>query len=187
MINRRQFPLHASAPAFAAAWVLIIAGASVALSTVFACITPFVALATVSVIMLPRRMALFAVLLAWLANQMVGYFILGYPRNWDSYAWGIAIGFAALVAFLAATLVTRAKLNAFLAWVAAFAAALVAYEGILFAATAFLPSGDGAFSLSIIAKVVLINLVAAAGLVCLNGIAAIARILVVRPALHLAR
>ncbi len=88
MLERNHLPLRPAAPLFAVAWVAVIAGASVALSLLFACVTPFVALAAVSAVVLPRRMALMAVLLAWFANQTVGYLVLGYPQTFDSYAWG---------------------------------------------------------------------------------------------------
>jgi hypothetical protein len=30
----------------------------------------------------------------WFANQIIGYGCLHYPRTWDSFAWGAAIGIA---------------------------------------------------------------------------------------------
>lgn len=175
MLARNQLPLRPAAPGFSAAWVVFIAGASVALSLLLACVTPFVALAAVSAVVLPRRMAATAVLLAWLANQMVGYFVLGYPQDWDSYAWGLAIGIAALASLAASLAVLRlsAALPATLA--GAFLAGFVAYEGVLFAATSVLPSGEGAFSPSVVAGVLLVNALAAFGLIGLHAVAAAGR------------
>lgn len=181
MPGRNQFPLHAPTPALEIVWVVLVAGLSVVLSTALACITPFVGLATVSAIMLPRRTGLMAVLLAWLSNQMVGYLFLGYPRDFDSYSWGIVIGLAAMAAFVTAAAVLRARAGLLQTAIAAFLAAGAAYEGVLYLATAFLPSGDGAFAVAVIEKVFLINLAAAVGLIALNACGALARVLVSRP------
>ncbi|KEC73584.1 UNVERIFIED_ORG: hypothetical protein GGD51_001758 [Rhizobium esperanzae] len=178
MLERNQLPLRPAAPSFAAAWVAIIAGASVALSLVLACITPFVALAAVSAVILPRRMALRAVLLTWLANQVVGYLVLGYPQTFDSFAWGLAIGIAAFASLAAALGVLRLAAGLAVTMAGAFLAGFIAYEGVLFAATAVLPSGDGAFSAAVVAEVLLINSLAAIGLICLHAGAASSRALV---------
>ncbi|UVD55112.1 hypothetical protein NE852_13445 [Rhizobium sp. Pop5] len=178
MLERNQLPLRPAAPGFAAAWVVFIAGASVALSLLFACVTPFVALAAVSAVVLPRRMAATAVLLAWLANQMVGYFVLGYPQDWDSYAWGLAIGIAAFASLAAALAVLRLSADLPVTLAGAFLAGFVSYEGVLFAATSVLPSGEGAFSPSVVAGVLLVNALAAIGLLGLHAAAAAGRGLV---------
>ncbi|MBB2700418.1 hypothetical protein [Rhizobium phaseoli] len=178
MLERNQLPLRPAATSFAAAWVAIIAGASVALSLVLACVTPFVALAAVSAVILPRRMALRAVLLTWLANQAVGYLVLGYPQTFDSFAWGLAIGIAAFASLAAALGVLRLAAGLAVTMAGAFMAGFVAYEGVLFAATAVLPSGDGAFSAAVVAEVLLINSLAAIGLICLHAGAAASRALV---------
>lgn len=178
MLERNQLPLRPAAPGFAIAWVVIIAGASVALSLLLACVTPFVALAAVSAVVLPRRMAVMAVLIAWLANQMVGYFVLGYPQTWDSYAWGLAIGIAAFASLAAALGVLRLSADLPATMAGAFLAGFVAYEGLLFAATSVLPSGDDAFSPSVVANVLLINALAAIGLIGLHAAAAAGRGLV---------
>ncbi|MDC9833767.1 hypothetical protein [Rhizobium binxianense] len=180
MLERNQFPLRPVVPGFAVAWVVVISGASVALSLLFACVTPFVALAAVSAVILPRRMAVTAVLLAWLANQMVGYLVLGYPQTWDSYAWGLAIGVAAFAALAAALGVLRLAADLAVTMAGAFLAGFITYEGVLFAATAVLPSGKGAFSASVVADVLLINSLAAIGLICLHAGAAVGRAFVVR-------
>ncbi|MDF0697164.1 hypothetical protein PYR71_11710 [Rhizobium sp. MC63] len=183
MLERNQLPLRPAAPVFAVAWVVVIASASVALSLLLACVTPFVALAAVSAVVLPRRMALMAVLLAWLANQTVGYLVLGYPQTFDSFSWGLAIGIAAFAALAAALVALRLTTGPVVTMAGAFIAGFAAYEGVLFAATAVLPSGDGAFSAVVVAEVLLINSLAAVGLVCLHAGAAASRALVAaRPA-----
>lgn len=167
MLERNQLPLRPAAPGFAVAWVTVIAGASVALSLLFACVTPFVALAAVSAVVLPRKMAIMAVLFAWLANQTVGYLMLGYPQTFDSFAWGLTIGVAAFASLVASLGVLRLKASLAATMAAAFIAGFVAYEAVLFAATVALPSGDGAFSAAVVAEVLLINSLAVIGLICL--------------------
>ncbi|WP_106796655.1 hypothetical protein [Rhizobium sp. H4] len=178
MLERNQLPLRPAVPGLAVAWVVVIAGASVVLSLFFACVTPFVALSAVSAVVLPRRMAVAAVLLAWLANQMVGYLVLDYPETWESYAWGLAIGIAAFASLTAALFVLRLAAGLTVTMSGAFLAGFIAYEGVLFAATAVLPSGDGAFSAAVVAEVLLINSLAAVGLICLHAGAAASRALV---------
>lgn len=177
MTGRRQLPLHPVSTGAAAAWIAMTAGSSVVLSLYFACVTPFVALAAVSAMALPRQMAIYAVLLAWLGNQMVGYLILGYPQAWDSYAWGLAIGVAAATSLLAAFVVIRLQTGIFAMAAGTFLAAFVVYEGVLFAATSVLPSGQGAFSIAVISQVLVINAAAAAALALAHFLAAALRLL----------
>ncbi|MBX5045918.1 hypothetical protein [Rhizobium lentis] len=182
MLERHQLPLRPVLPGFAIAWIVIISGTSVALSLLFACVTPFVALAAVSAVMLPRRIAVATVLLAWLANQIVGYLVLGYPQTWDSYAWGLAIGVAAFASLVAALGMFRLATAVPATVIGAFIAGFVAYEGVLFVATTVLPSGDGAFSASVVADILLINVLAAIGLICLHaGVAACGALVAGRP------
>jgi hypothetical protein len=100
---------------------------------------------------------------AWLTNQVIGYLVLGYPLAWDTAAWGILIGVASFAGLAAAGLVSRSNLSGAAGALLAFAAAFIAYEAVLYAATAVLPS-DGTFSAPVIAKILLINAVAFAGL-----------------------
>nr|WP_026154212.1 MULTISPECIES: hypothetical protein [Rhizobium] len=57
---------------------------------------------------------------------------------------------------------------------------LVVYEGVRLAAKVVLPSGEGAFSAAVVADVLLINSLAAIGLICLHAGAAAGRALVAR-------
>jgi hypothetical protein len=84
------------------AWIGLLGGSSIAFSLVFACATPFVALVTLAALNMNRRDALIVSGTVWIANQAVGYGILGYPHTPNSYAWGIAIGIAVFLALLSA-------------------------------------------------------------------------------------
>src|SRR6185312_12087757 len=79
-------------------WIAFLVVAITLSSFVFACATPFAALAAVGALYLRRREALVMVGAAWLANQFIGYVFLHYPQTTDSFAWGAMIGLAALAA-----------------------------------------------------------------------------------------
>lgn len=151
--------------------IALLAGASLAFSMAFACATPFAALAAVAVLRMKRGEALAAVTLAWLVNQADGYLFMHYPRTWDSFGWGAAIWLAAMAAAFgasaAATLTRRLPLATIcIAIVAAFGA----YEGVLVAATLILPSSTGAFAVSVVGRLLAINVVAFGLLFALIGL-----------------
>jgi hypothetical protein len=163
-----------------ALWMALVAGLSVVGSLAFACAAPLAAIAALAATKMRAGDGVAMVVAAWLANQIVGYAVLGYPQTWDSFAWGAAIGIAAVIAFGAARVAVRPAMPELVSLAVALGAAFVAYEAVLFAATALLPSGDEAFSLAIVGQILAINAVAFAGLVLLHR-AAIA-LQVLRPA-----
>ncbi|GLS29128.1 hypothetical protein SAMN04488498_101673 [Mesorhizobium albiziae] len=158
-------------------WAAAVSAASILFSLVLACATPFAAIATVAGANMSRRGALLLTGMAWLANQGVGYLVLGYPTTWDSFAWGVAVGVAAALA-TGAVLLLRDRIQSGL-WtvIAGFVLAFVVYEFVLFAATALLPSGEEAFSLDVILQILWPNVLALAGLAVLHRIAVSVRFL----------
>lgn len=152
------------------AWIVFLTVASVAFSLVFACAAPFAALATLAALNVQRRDAYLLTLAVWLANQAVGYGLLGYPRTVDSFAWGLAIGVAALLATRTVTsigprpLMTGPVFGAAIAFLAAFAV----YEGVLYAASFVLGGSGTGFTLPIVWYVLQVNAFALAGLVVLS-------------------
>jgi len=154
-----------------AGWITLLTLATILGSFVFACATPFAALAALAALFLPRRDAFVLIGINWLANQMIGYGFLHYPQTWDSFAWGAAIGIAALVATEAGlggeSLGRRFGLAS--AAVMTFAISFAAYEFALFAATAVLPVGGG-FAPAVMLYVLEVNGVAFAGLLILQGL-----------------
>jgi hypothetical protein len=143
-------------------WIVLIGVTSIALSRAFACATPFAALATLATFTLRDREAVGLVLFVWLANQVVGFSMLGYPWTASTFAWGAAIGAAALAGLIAARGVGR--FSGSVAWVAmpvALIAAFVAYEMVLFATSWILPSSSGAYSTVVVLRIFAINVVAA--------------------------
>lgn len=154
-------------------WILLLTAASVFVTLGMACATPFAALATLAALHMSRRDGLALIGIAWLADQAVGYGLLGYPGTANSVAWGVILGVGAFVALLAAqALVERLrKRGAVLAGGLAFVGAFVAYEAVLVAATAVLASGSEAFSLPIVGWVLRVNVLSLAGLLILYRLA----------------
>lgn len=159
-----------------ALWIALVAGSSVLFSLALACASPFPALATIAGARMRIGDAVVLMSAAWLANQAVGYLVLGYPRTWDSFAWGAAIGIAALVAILPASVLAR-RASMPVTLIGGFAGAFVLYEGALFAATAFLPSGPGAFAAPVLWRILWINALALVLLALLHHAAMAIRIL----------
>lgn len=153
-----------------AGWIVVLTVAPIASSIVFACATPFAALATIAALYVDRRDAFIVAGVAWIANQAVGFGFLHYPRTWDSLNWGIAIGTGAMIATALAAAAGSA-LRTF-GWVltllVSFAAAFVSYEMTLYAATAVLPADSSAFSLTVVLYILRINVVAFSGLLVLQ-------------------
>ena len=151
-------------------WIALLTVAAITSSLVFACATPFVALATLAARNMKRQDTFLLMIAVWLANQVAGYGILNYPRTADSFGWGGAIGVAALLAAFAAMSVGDRPMRTgpVLGTLTAFVAAFVAYEGVLFAATSILPSGEDAFSLRIVLYILQVNVLALIALYVLS-------------------
>ena len=150
---------------FAAPWATFLVAASAVGSLVFACATPFAALAAVAAITLPLRAALLATAGVWLANQAMGYGLLAYPVDANSLSWGVALGVAAVAATAAASAVVsglrdRAEPGR---WVAGLAAAFAAQQGVLFAASLILGGGEG-FTAAAVGGIATLNAIWAAAL-----------------------
>ena len=157
------------APMPRASWIAAIGASSVLFSLAFACAAPLAALAALCALRFSLRAGVLAVAGAWLANQAVGYLLLGYPLEAASFGWGGAIGLAALAALAAARLLS-ARASGMMAALVAFAAALGADQLALFASSFLLPTGPEAFSASTIVYVAQINGLAFALFLCLQAL-----------------
>jgi hypothetical protein len=155
------------------AWIAILAIASIALSAKLSCATPFAALATLAALHMKRTNGALMIGVVWLANQAVGYGFLNYPHEAQSYAWGLAIGVAALAAFGAATLAAQhvARFGRVAVMGLSLTTAFVAYETVLFAVTAILPASDAAFALPVVGQIALVNALVLPALIALHYIA----------------
>lgn len=156
-------------------WVAIVAVASVLLSMRLQCVLPFAALAAIGVLELRRAEALTLVGLAWAINQALGYGVLGYPHDFQSYAWGAVIGLASVTAVFAGEAMRDALAGRgyLLKAAAVLGMAYAAYEAVLFAATIALPATDYAFSTTVVVEYGIVNAVAFASLLAVH--AALAR------------
>ncbi len=116
-----------------ALWVALLTAASTATTLALACATPFPALAALAAVHMRRRDGVALMLLAWVASQGVGFFLLGYPRDGSTLAWGFALGTAAVGSALAGYAVVQAldyrSVAARLSL--AYAAGFTAYKGII--------------------------------------------------------
>jgi hypothetical protein len=151
-------------------WIALLTAASLVLSGVYACALPFAAFGALAALDGDRRGdGVLMIISIWLANQIIGFGFLGYPHEFQAYAWGAAILGASLIGFAAARSFVRAGStgNAMVVIAGAFLAAFVGYQLGLYAATFVLPSSAGAFSYAVVSYVATVNVIA---FVCLLGL-----------------
>lgn len=172
---RGDFSKHRSGltPAGRELLIVVVVTSGTCLSLFFACVTPFAALAAVAALKLGRRDALSIVGVVWLANQAIGYGVLGYPWTWDSAAWGGAIGLSACLATLVAIALATSR-PAPLAISLPFVSAFATFELTLYAAGLVLPESAEAFSAKVVGQVFLTNAIALMILFALNRLAIMA-------------
>ena len=91
-----------------ALWVSLLTAASTVTTLALGCATPFPSLAALAAVHMHRRGGIALMLLAWAASQFVGFFLLGYPRDGSTLAWGAGIGTAAVGSALASYATLRA-------------------------------------------------------------------------------
>jgi hypothetical protein len=156
-------------------WLALTVAASVAFTLGFACAVPLAAFGAVAALTLSRRDALLLIGAVWLANQLVGYAILGYPWTSNSLAWGAILGVAAVPATMAAQ---RAALHLkgtgrVVASCGAFVVAFGVYEAALFVAAVSAMGGTEDFAPAIVGEILTINAAAFVGLLVLNRLGAI--------------
>jgi hypothetical protein len=158
-------------PRLAALFCLVLLAGSCALASfAFACATPFGAFAVVAAALLPLQFALPVVAVAWIINQAIGFGAHGYPHNLNTLLWGFAIGVAALLSTVAAKTLLRSRFSSGPAALGlALLVAYAVYEFVLFAFTPFL-GGAGAFTLPIVARLGLLNILWLIGLIIACGL-----------------
>ena len=164
----RQRPSEPSRTAYFV-WIALLALACVGGSFVLSCVMPFVALAIALAGTVRLGAAVKTMAIIWLTSQFVGFVFLHYPRTSNSVLWGLAIGMAALLSTLVASMaIKRAAFLASMArLVVAFLLSYAVYEIALGVAGLFLGSVD-TFSPAIIAQLAFVNFVWLVGLIVLN-------------------
>lgn len=157
-------------------WIGILTVATVLMTGVFACAVPFAALAALSAFDTERRDGLLLVGAVWLANQVYGFTVLGYPHEAQAYYWGLAMGLGAVAAYYVArgVVAALAPKGALLAVVAALPVAFAAYEAVIYLASLVLTHGEGAFRTDVVAYVALVEAVAFLALLITHRLAAAA-------------
>lgn len=118
-----------------ALWVSLLTAASTVTTLALGCATPFPSLAALAAVHMRRRDGIAMMLLAWAASQFVGFFLLGYPRDASTLAWGAGLGTAAVGSAFASYAALRAlEYRAIAArLILAYAAGFTAFKAIILA------------------------------------------------------
>jgi len=126
-------------------WQCLLALAGGVMALTLACVTPFPAMAMLASRTLAGRAAYRTLFGAVVANQLVGFFVLGFPRTLESVAWGPVFFVATLAAYAVARRIAQP--------VAALVAAFAAYELVLAAYTLLTERSLAAFAPAIVLKI----------------------------------
>jgi hypothetical protein len=151
-----------------AIWMVLIAALSVAGSLAFACAAPLAAIAALAALTMRRMEGVALVVVAWLANQIVGFGFLHYPLEASTFGWGAAIGAGAVAGFLVAHPVTNARLPSLVALILALLVSFAVYEVALYGYGLAVGDSGESFTAEIVGRIFLINAVAFAGLLLLH-------------------
>jgi hypothetical protein len=156
------------------AWLALLVVAIGAFSFVYACAPPFAAFSVLAALTLSRRDAIRTTVTLWLVNQAVGYVILGYPRTVNSFTWGLIMGVAAVLAtLLAGQIVARLRtVGGLTRALVALGGTFATYEVVLYAIAAAGLGGTGSFALPIVGRILVLNVIALAGLYALYRVGA---------------
>ena len=171
---------------FRPVWLGLLIVISAAITIVFTCVTPFAAFAVIAALTVPRRDTVMLAVVLWLTNQAVGFGLLHYPWTAATFAWGLALGVAAVVGTLAALWTHRrlGSLPSLARSVAAFLVAFALYQLTLYAAAAAWLGGTEMFAPGIVSQVLVINAVTLVGLFALRQVVAGAALLIRRRRAH---
>ncbi|MDB5725940.1 MAG: hypothetical protein JWQ16_2694 [Novosphingobium sp.] len=114
-------------------WILLLTLTSTATTLALGCAMPFAALAALAALYLRQRDGLILLLLAWSANQAVGFGLMNYPHDPKTLAWGIGLATAAIGSGVSAyaALARLPHLAPVLRTGAAFIAAFVAFKAVV--------------------------------------------------------
>jgi hypothetical protein len=154
------------------AWLACLVLVISALSFVFACATPFAAFGVLAAMTLSRTDAIRITVALWMANQVIGYAVLEYPRTGNSFSWGLAIGVAAVASTIVARLILSRLQTArgLTRAVVALGGTFAVYEAALFTVAVAGLGGTGSFAAAIVGRILVINAAALAGLYALYRI-----------------
>ncbi len=156
-------------------WIAFLTIATLLMTGVFACAVPFAALAALAALDTERRDGLLLVGAVWLANQVYGFAVLGYPHEAQAYYWGLTMGIGAVIAYYAArAAVAYVKpMGALVAVLVALPVAFLAYEAAIYVGSLVLTNGEGAFNTDVVAYVSLVEVVAFLALLIVHRLAVV--------------
>lgn len=154
----------------AALWLILLTAASVLTTLALACATPFSALGALTALHLRRADGIILTATVWLCSQVIGFGYLHYPHTLKTYLWGAALLIAALVCMASASFaVSRMRQTS--PWARCLGALLVAmivFKAMIFMFGVALGGNEGAFSAHVLARFVVTNGIAFAGLLLLH-------------------
>lgn len=173
-------------------WFAILVFAAVLCSWALACGMPFAAIGALAALTLPFRKALVLALLAWTANQLIGFGFLGYPLDPLTVSWGVALGLSSAAAVVGAKIAISypKKAGPTYKLALAFLTAWAGQQAIVFLASLVLGGTATAFAAGVVWFIFWTNAVAFLFLALLQLIAgqlSIAGPLVPRDVAHSAR
>jgi hypothetical protein len=153
--------------------IVLLAGATTVAAAALGCATPYPATAAVAALHLRARDGIALIMLSWLASHTIGFGLKGYPLDADTLCLAAAIGGSALVGLFAATMLLRHTpvsnpvLRAGVALIAAFAA----FKGAVLAPSLLLADGAHGFTVDVLARQAVRNVLFLAGLLMLHRLA----------------
>ncbi len=136
-------------------WIGFLAVATLLATGALACAIPFAALAALAALDTKHNDGVWLVGAVWLANQVYGFTVLGYPMEGQAIAWGVLMGVGAIAAYYAAraAVVAMSPYGFVATLLAALPTAFLVYEAALFVGTLVLPRGEGAFNYDVLVYV----------------------------------
>ncbi len=162
-------------PSFLASltWMLILTLAAIGVTFALSCVTPFAALAVALAGTIGLRASIRIMIVVWFANQVIGFGFFHFPHTPNTFLWGAAIGGAAIVTTVAASLVMKygSSWATLLRLSIAFLISFAVYEMTLLGIAALL-GGFETLKPAIVAQIGFINAVSLVAMVVLNEIAA---------------
>lgn len=153
--------------------IVLLAGATTAAAAALGCATPFPAIAAIAALTMNTRDGLILVALSWIASQVIGFGLRGYPLDAEALGLAASIGGSAVVGLFAATMLLRhtpvsnVPLRAAVALIGAFAA----FKGAVLSPSLLLADGAHGFTSDVLARQAVRNLLFLAGLVALHRVA----------------
>jgi hypothetical protein len=154
-------------------WLAVLVGASVAFTLGLACAVPLAAFAAAAALTLSRQDAVVLIAAVWLTNQLIGFTALDYPWTASTFAWGIALGAAAILATVAGQWTVRRSMGTgrAVSSMATFLVGFAVYEVALFAVSATLLGGTEIYTAAIQGRILAVNAAAFVGLLVLHRLA----------------